>query len=260
MTATTPVVSTASPPIARGARPYRAEFRSEMLKAWRTPEFAFPTLVLPLAFYALFGLVLSRGADAPGYLMATYGVFAALGPALFGFGASVAFEREQGLLELKRVSPMPAAAYLVAKLLMSMVFTGIVVIGLFALGAIVGGVALPRTTWITLALVHLLGTVPFALLGLAIGFSLKGNTSIAICNVLFFVLAVCGGLWMPIEFMPKIMQQFAFALPTYHLGELALIAAGRPRAHAALFHLLAVAGFVIVFAALAWAAWRRRER
>ncbi len=254
------VTATGARAAARTASPYSAEFRSELLKAWRTPEFVFPTLVLPLAFYAFFGLVMSRGADTPSYLMATYGVFAALGPALFGFGASVAFEREQGLLALKRVSPMPPAAYLIAKLLISMVFTAIVLFGLYALGALVGGVALPRSGWVTLALVHVLATVPFALIGLALGFALKGNAAIAICNILFFVLAVCGGLWMPIEFLPKVMQVFAYGLPSYHLAELSLIAAGRPRAHSWELHVPALAGFTALFALLAWLAWRRHER
>jgi ABC-2 type transport system permease protein len=239
---------------------YFAELRSELLKAVRMPEFAAPTLALPIIFYALFGLVLSRGADAPRYLMATYGIFAALGPALFAFGAGVAAERDQGLLALKRVAPMPPAAYIIAKLATSMIFTAVVVLALYAVGALFGDVRMPRASWVTLAFVHVLATIPFALLGLAMGFAMKGNVSVAVCNIVFLLLAVCGGLWMPIDFFPKIMRQFATLLPTYHLAEIALLVTGRDRPGTLGMHAAAVAAASALFAALAWAAWRRSER
>lgn len=242
------------------ARAYLAEFRSEMLKAWRSPEFAFPTLALPLIFYALFGLVLARGVDAPKYLLATYGVFAALGPAMFGFGAGVAMERDQGLLALKRVAPMPAAAYMVAKLLMSMVFTFITVLALYALAALFGAVTMPRGAWLALAAVHVLATVPFALLGLGIGLAMKGTAALAVCNILFLLLAVLGGLWIPIDAFPKVLQLVGQWLPTYHLAELALLVSGRNRASTIEVHLAAIAGYCVLFLVLALLAWRRSQR
>ncbi|NWN93534.1 MAG: ABC transporter permease, partial [Bacillus sp. (in: Bacteria)] len=39
-----------------------------------------------------------------------------------------------------------------------------------------------------------------------------------ISNVLYMLLAVCGGMWMPIEVMPKTMQNIAHWLPSYHFG------------------------------------------
>lgn len=253
---TTPVM-TGEPAV--GAA-YFAEIRSELLKALRSPEFAIPTLVLPVMFYSLFGLVLARGADAPKYLLATYGIFAALGPAMFGFGAGVSMERDQGLLALKRVAPMPAPAYFLAKMLMSMAFTAVVVFAIYALGAIFGNVSMPRGAWLTLAVVHIFATVPFGLLGLAIGFSMKGTAALAVCNILFLLLAVCGGLWMPLEFFPQVMQIAAKSLPTYHLAELALLVSGRNREYTIGLHVAAVLGYCVLFAALAWAAWRRSER
>ena len=60
-----------------------------LLQVWRLPAFSVPTLLFPLMFYALFGLLLpsKTGNAAPAhYLLATYGAFAVIGPALFGFG------------------------------------------------------------------------------------------------------------------------------------------------------------------------------
>ncbi len=86
-----------------------AETGAGILQAVRSPEFVLPTLALPVAFYLLFGVVLSPGGgDRAAYLLATYGIFAVMGPAIFGFGAGVANERERGWLNIRRVSPAPA--------------------------------------------------------------------------------------------------------------------------------------------------------
>jgi ABC-2 type transport system permease protein len=50
-----------------------------------------------------------------------------MGPEMFGFGATVATEREQGLLTVKRKLPAPSGSYLLAKLLMTMLFAFVVV-------------------------------------------------------------------------------------------------------------------------------------
>ena len=78
---------------------YFGEMRFEFIKSVRTPAFAVPTLVFPLMFYMLFGIFLGsmRGNSGQAlYTFATYGVFGAMGPGLFGFGVSLAIEREAG--------------------------------------------------------------------------------------------------------------------------------------------------------------------
>ena len=93
--------SDCSMPAARLWAAYFGEMRFEFIKSLRTPAFAVPTLFFPIMFYLLFGIFLGsmRGNSAMSqYTFATYGVFGAMGPGLFGFGVSLAIEREQGLL------------------------------------------------------------------------------------------------------------------------------------------------------------------
>ena len=45
-----------------------------------------------------------------------------MGPALFGVGCALAVERDAGFLRLKRALPAPGGAYLIAKMVMGMVF------------------------------------------------------------------------------------------------------------------------------------------
>jgi ABC-2 type transport system permease protein len=238
-----------------------AETVAEWRKAWRQPAFAIPTLVLPLAFYALFGIVLARpGGGNAAYLMATYGVFASLGPALFAFGAGIASERETGQLALKQVSPLPVPLYLGAKLLTCLGFTGLVVLALYALAAGAGGVTMPREAWLALALVHLLAAVPMGLLGLVVGLSFGGSAAMGVTNLLFMALAVLGGLWIPVFLFPGWMQAIAQAMPSYHLAELALATSGYAIGGSAAGHAAAAAGFTLAFAAAVALAWRRAHR
>jgi len=240
---------------------YLREARAEIVRSFRMPEFALPTLALPVLFYALFGVVLARpGSGTAGYLLATYGVFAAIGPALFGFGAGIGYEREQGVLALKQVSPLPAGAYLGSKLAATLVFTAIVLVMLYALAAWAGGVALERGAWATLFAIHLGCVLPFGLLGLGVGLTLKGGGAVAVSNLLFFALAVLGGLWIPLFVFPQWLQTLAVAVPSFHFAELALMAVGRSDPAGAWLHIAAGCGFALVCGLYAGWAWRRVQK
>ena len=122
--------------------------RFEFIKSLRTPAFAVPTLFFPIMFYLLFGIFLGsmRGNSAMSqYTFATYGVFGAMGPGLFGFGVSLAIEREQGLLTLKQALPQPPGAYLLARAAMAMLFVAIISLMLTLMAVLVGDVPLTFT-------------------------------------------------------------------------------------------------------------------
>jgi ABC-2 type transport system permease protein len=239
---------------------FTREFGAEMTKSRRMPEFAIPTVVLPVVFYALFGVVLAKDAQAAPYLLATFGVFAALGPSLFGFGIGIATEREEGTLALKSVSPMPAYVYPLAKLAMTVAFVALVLAMVYAVGIFAGGVTFTPAQWAGLLAVHLASVVPFSLLGIFLGYTLKSQGAIAFANVLFFPLAVLGGLWMPIFVFPAFMQGVAQVLPSYHLAQLALIAGGIQPPVDVWLHIAAIGAWTIVLAGLvAWAVRREAD-
>src|SRR5690242_5445705 len=105
------------------------EARCEFLRMLRMPSFVVPTLLFPLMFYVLFGVMLGGGKAgyrAAHWQLASFGVMGGLPPGLFGFGVVVALERERGLLRLKRALPMPPQNYLLAKLAMAMLFATII--------------------------------------------------------------------------------------------------------------------------------------
>jgi ABC-2 type transport system permease protein len=242
---------------------YLREARFEFLRVLRTPGFALPTLLFPTIFYVFFGLLFGKTGDShvATFMLATYGTFGIMAPALFGFGVGVSMERERGVLAMKRVAPMPPMAYLFAKAAMAMLFALVIVLLLFALGAIFGGVRLPLAEWIGLVSALVLGALPFCALGLVVGVRVNGQASAAIVNLIYLPMSFLAGLWVPLQFMPHWLQDVAMALPTYHLSQLALgIIHVDARGHFAT-HLLYLVIFTAACLAFAVRGWRRiRDR
>lgn len=235
------------------------EIRAEFVSVMRQPMFALPTLLFPTMFYVFFALTFapSRAIHMPTWLLATYGVFGVMAPALFGFGVGIAVERGAGWLRLKRVVPVPTLVPLLARTAMAMACAFMVFAILAALGATFGEVRMPRADWIALALVLTAGAVPFCALGLAIGVWLSPNAAPAVVNLVFLPMAFLSGLWVPVMMFPEWLQRIAPVLPPYHLAAIALDVAGAQSAASIPFHAAVLAAFTAVFLAVAAAGWRR---
>ncbi len=245
-------------------RIYRLEAWYELLKTVRMPAYAIPTIAFPLMFYVLFGLAFGAGrvtgsVTMSAYLIASYGAVGVIGASLFAFGVGVATERGQGWMTVKRASPMPLPAYFFGKIAVSMAFSLAVVLLLFALGAAAGGVRMPWGSWLLLAAVLVFGTLPFCALGLAIGYAAGPNSAPGFVNLIFLPMCFASGLWIPYEFLPKVVRAVAPFLPAYHLARLALRPLGAGGTEPVVFHLAALAGFSVVFLALAALGFRRDE-
>lgn len=238
------------------SNPYMAELHAEILKLVRMPEFMIPTLLLPVMFYTMFAVLIpGSNAQAP-YLLATFGVFAVMGPALFGFGAGVAQERERGWLTLKRAVPAPSASVIVSKTLATLLMASISLAAMYAVANFAAGVSLAPAIWISLLTIHILSALPFVLLGLSLGFLFGANAAVAMANIIFMSMAILGGLWVPITVFPDFMAQIAQFLPSYHLAEIALSISGAPGDRELGPHVLAVGlmtGVLAVGTLIAWA-------
>lgn len=237
---------------------WAAETQAELRRTMRLPQFTLPTILTPAAFYATFYVALAK--DPTPEILAQgllgYGVFAALGPALFGFGAGIAMEREQGVIELRRVSPMPPSAIIVAKLVAAVVMAAVA----FALIALIGasaGARLSPMQWLGGTAVALLTTVPYALIGLAIGMRMTGKGAVAVANALFMGSAVLGGLWFPFAALPSWMQAAGYLFPSMHLGQLAHATIGAATVLSVSAHAAIIAGMTSLAAIWAWTGWRR---
>lgn len=241
----------------------RLETRFEMLKLLRAPSFLVPTFSFPILFYVLFGLLLGDkmgGGHAASYLLVSYAAFGVIGAHLFALGVGVAGEKGMGWMRLKRASPMPPLAHFFARILVALAFGAALVLIMFGLGAVFGGVRLPQETWLHLGLWLILGGVPFSALGLALGHLLGPNSAPATLNLIYLPMSFASGLWIPIWFLPDWMQTLALALPPYHLGVQGHVLLGAPNEAppfwASVVVLLAFTAFSL---GVGLVAWRREE-
>jgi ABC-2 type transport system permease protein len=242
-------------------RIYWLEAKSEALKAPRLPAYLVPLIAFPVFFYVLFGVSLRPGPvggfNLAEYLLATYGAFGVMNAALFGFGIGIAAERGQGWLLLKRATPMPPMALFAGKLAMSLLFGVLVIAALFLLGITVGHVIVPWTTLARLAAVLVGGALPFAALGLAVGYWVGPNSAVPVCNLLSLPIAFVSGLWIPYAMLPRFFQGLAHDLPAYHFAQLALKTLGKGNPEPAVWSVLYLVVFTGVMLALACVGYLR---
>ncbi len=263
--------ATATVPEAMPSCPWRQtlaifskEAKYDFLGRLRLPVYSVSTILFPVIFYILFGLVLNRGQRHDGlnlatYLMASYATFGVMGASLFGFGVGIAMERGLGWLQLKRASPMPPLAYFTAKVLTSMTFSTIIVLLLIALGTAFGGVHLSSVEALKLLATLVVGAICFCAMGLAIGSFAGANAAPAVVNLLYLPMSFASGLWIPVNLLPEVLQKMAPALPPYHLGQLALSVVGAGRGEA-LNHWGALFGFTLIFLGIARIGFQRDEQ
>lgn len=248
-----------TPTLSRRLRTYRLEAGYELLKNLRLPMYSVPALAFPWVFYILFGVTFGQRGQMATHLLAGYGAFGVIGAALFGFGVGVAIERGQGWLEIKRASPMPPGAYFVAKIFMSVVFSVLIVAGLSVLAVVFCDVRLPGMSWLALTASLIFGALPFCALGLALSHVCGPNSAPAVVNLIYLPMAFASGLWIPIQMLPGWIQTLAPALPAYHLGQLALAAAGLQVRETPGVAVLALLGFTALGLVGAHLGYRRSE-
>ncbi|HKV61484.1 MAG TPA: ABC transporter permease [Candidatus Acidoferrum sp.] len=240
-------------PASRLLKAYLTEAKYETVRMLRTPAFAIPFLSLPALLYLLFGVVIFGAAirndvQTGLFIFAAFALFGVMGPGMFGFGMLVAGEREHGLLTFKRALPMPPPAYLVAKLLMAVMFAVIVTATMLAVLPF-GHLKLTAGQLFAATAVSILGALPFCAIGLFIGVLTTSRSAPAFVNIIYQVMMHVSGLFYP---LPKFLRAIAPVWPTYHLQQLFFRAIGMSSQGRAITHVtvLVVLTFVLTFVAI----------
>jgi ABC-2 type transport system permease protein len=226
------------------------EARYESLRTLRAPAFAGPFLLIPIALYLLFGTMIpSSGSERPPgpYLFTAFTVMGIMGPALFGFGMGLALEREQGLIALKRALPMPKGAYLLAKMLMAVLFAVLITSAIAIESLVFGPVRLTVAQLAGVAAIAVVGTIPFCAIGLFIGARVSGRAAPAFVNLVYLPLTYLSGLFFS---LPASIRWIAVFSPAFHLNQLALHAAGTPSILGPAINIAALIGVTVLFTGL----------
>jgi ABC-2 type transport system permease protein len=192
--------------------------------AYRNVRFLVLTVALPLLLFLLYAN-LYQGQDAGdgltvvAYLMVSMASFGCIGAAI-NTGARIAIERQVGWNRQLRLTALPGSSYLVAKAVVSMLVTLPALLLVFLAGATIGDVHLSAGQWVGTGLAVWLGLIPFAVLGLVIGFAGTVDTVQPISMITYLGLSILGGLWFPVEAFPAFLQSVAKLTPSYWLADL----------------------------------------
>jgi ABC-2 type transport system permease protein len=251
--------------LTRNLRIFLREARYEFMRLLRTRSFAFSVIGFPVVFYLFFGLIMKRGehigsVSVAKYMLAGYAVFGMVGASLFGIGVGLSGELAAGWLELKRASPMPPLAYLLAKCCSAIAFGIIIVSILTVLGISIGHVSITLPEYARMIALTIAGVLPFACMGMALALFVPFSSAPGIANMIYLPMSFCGGLWIPIVFLPHLLQKVATLLPTYHLAQLMLSTFGYASAGTATNHWFGLLGFTLIMLGIGAIAFRRLEQ
>jgi ABC-2 type transport system permease protein len=225
-----------------------------LLRSWK---FLAITVGFPVIFYILFlgdhtaGKVVDGTVPWRIYLMVSMCSFGALVAALNAAGTRLSMERASGWARQLRITPIPAWSYVGTKIVASMLVVLPVIVLVEAVGAGFGDVRLAATTWMGLTVLLWVTSLPFAVLGVFIGFLVTTEAAFPVVTGLMFVLGYFGGLFTPVDQMPGALQFVAHLMPSYHQVSLAI--ASLDGHTLALTHWLVLAGCVAVLGlAIVW--------
>ncbi|TMR24242.1 ABC transporter permease [Nonomuraea turkmeniaca] len=202
----------------------RSYLKLEVRRAFRNPAGLILLTAFPLGLYLLWTKVLNvvpqgQRVDFAAFSMVSMTTYGAMGGALF-IGGAIALERSKGWSRQLAVTPLPPHGYVVAKLVSGAAGVLPSILVVLAGGALLGGVRLPLWAWPALVALIWLGVMPFAALGVAFGYTLKGQAANLAMMGVYFVLSVLGGLWLPLQAMPEGMRALAEYSPAYQAGSL----------------------------------------
>src|SRR6201999_3707570 len=224
--------------------------RAEIMRLRRNKRYAIFTIALPVILYLVVAPSVKHvtvyGVSYAAYYMIAMASVGAFSGALTGNAQRIAQERKDGWVRQLRLTPLPANAYVVGKIIASMAVTVPSVVIVLLLGRFYGGVHLELWKWFAIFGAIWIGSLTFTALAVAIGYRFMPDTVQPIAMAVYLVMSVLGGLWFALT---GIMQDLGKFLPTYQITQIATnVMAGRSVSSTAF---IVIAAWFAAFLALA---------
>jgi len=181
-------------------------------------------LVFPSVFFFLFSAT-ARASEKAGaaetlaYIMISMAVYGAMVGTTAG-GAAVAVERSLGWSRQLRLTPLRPAAYVAIKVLTAMTLGLIAISAEFVVGAI-AGVHMAPQVWLLSGIAAWVSSLVFAAFGLFMGFLLPSENVMQFVGPMLAVLAMFGGLFIPLSALSPTLRRIAQFTPVWGVGQLA---------------------------------------
>lgn len=234
-----------------------SELRLRLLELFRQPSFVVTTLIFPSMFLWFLALPNIKTSAAAQMLMGSFAAFAILSVMVFQFAVYVAQERSSPWSLFLRTLPRPEWQSLLVLVASGLVFAigAVILVFLTTHASVI--VELPSKRWFGLIIALFLGGLPFAGMGLLLGLICTPRNVVPVANLVYLPLSFAGGLWIPPQALPPLIQDLSDYLPTRLYAEIvwAAVRGENPKA----WDIGVLAIFFVLFFTLAWFFYRRDE-
>ncbi|WP_433617630.1 ABC transporter permease [Dactylosporangium sp. CA-139114] len=195
--------------------------RLEAIRLFRNKRVVIFSTLMPALLVLIIGGV-SVGGDpaAKQYVMVSMALFGAM-TAATSSGGTIAVERGLGWNRTLRLTPLSPGAYVLNKVLLALLVAVPPVVVTFAIGAAGLHVRLTAAEWVLCFAGAWLSSLPFAALGVVIGYLAKPDSVQQVAALINLTLAAFGGLWVPVSLMPDFLRYIAKLTPSYWTGQVA---------------------------------------
>jgi len=189
--------------------------RAELMRLMRNRRYFIFTVALPVLLYLVLGKQFTGnvyGISFRAFYMVDMAMLGAFSGALNGNAIRISQEKKEGWIRQLRLTSLPAYAYVVSKILVSMATTVVSIVIVLLLGLFYGNVHLLGWQWLVVAITIWFSATIFAALAVAIGYRFAPDQVQPIALLVYFGFLFLGGIWYPLSGTLKTVGQLT---PTY---------------------------------------------
>jgi ABC-2 type transport system permease protein len=206
------------------------QFRFTNKAFWRNPASAFFTFAFPLMFLVIFTALLGQGdvrlerfdLSTTTYYVGAMAAFGVVSACFTNIAIQTTFNRDAGILKRLRGTPLPAGAYMAARVLHGMVVGAILVAITLVFGKLVYASPIPTgAPLLEFTATFLVGSLSFAALALALTSAIpNAEASPPIVNAVILPLLFLSGIFIPLgDDAPQWIKTIAEIFPVKHFAD-----------------------------------------
>ena len=203
----------------------------ELLRMFRNKYFVVFSIIMPFVFYALYtssisGSTAIEGTEWKAYFLISMTCFSLMSSSVTTMGIQLLHDRLQPWMNWIQSLPIKRWEYFMARFLSLMVLNGLIIVLLFAVAANWKNIELSLLSWVKIGAWVWGAIIPFLALGTWVSVFKTTETAAGFANLTTLGLALMGGLWMPLNQMPVLVQMIGEWTPghLYAHGAWALLA------------------------------------
>jgi len=183
----------------------------------RVPISVIGTLVFPtlsLLFFVVPQPAIAQDAEYATQAVISMSVFSVMVGNLFSFGLGIAENRSKPWDPYLRTLPAPGIVRVLGHIFSTGLMSLVALVPLLIVGGLLTAATATPAQLVFGLLAVAVASLPFALLGICIGYAMSMKAAIAVIQVTFFALAFGGGLFLPPVLFPDWLNAISQFLPS----------------------------------------------